>query len=143
DRSPSRSRECPWRACRPSAPGSRRVRPRPCRPDKAPAETASNRWRKSDSTPGSDAVASRSLLLELAHVIHQPLYAFDRHGVVNGGTHAAHRAMALQLHKTALFRAFEEGIVERFIGQREGHIHERAVLAPHGTAIKRRRIEQI
>src|SRR6266849_5013673 len=41
------------------------------------------------------------LRLKLPHVLHQPLHALDRHGVVDRRAHAADRAVAFELHHAA------------------------------------------
>ena len=46
---------------------------------------------------------------------HQRLHALDRHRVVERRAHAAHRAVALQLHHAARLRALQEGVVERLV----------------------------
>ena len=61
------------------------------------------------------------------HVITQPLHMDQRHGVVNGRSHASRRTVTAQLHNAFFFCALQEGIVERFIAQEESHVHALAV----------------
>src|SRR5688572_32940417 len=68
------------------------------------------------------------LAFELLHIGDELAHAFDRHGVVDRGAHAANRAMSLELREVALRRALEERVVERLVFQRERHVHARAVL---------------
>src|SRR5688572_22159079 len=52
------------------------------------------------------------LLLEIAHVFHKALHAFQRHRVVDRGAHAADRAVALELDQAALLGAFEKSAIQ-------------------------------
>src|SRR5882672_3586856 len=70
---------------------------------------------------------SPPLRLELPHVLHQPLHAIDRHGVVDTRAHAADGAVAFELHHAARFGAFEKLAVEFRIGESERDVHARAV----------------
>ncbi len=52
-------------------------------------------------------LGSTALPLKLPHVLHQPLHALDRHGIVDRSAHAADRAVAFELHQAARFGAFQ------------------------------------
>src|SRR5688572_1986268 len=80
---------------------------------------------------------------ELFHVAHQPLHAFERHRVVDRCAHTAHRAVALQLHHAALLGAFQELLVQGGIGERERHVHARAVLFGDGVREEPGGVEKI
>src|ERR1700752_2480583 len=80
---------------------------------------------------------------EFLHVLDEPLHAFERHGVVDRGAHAADRAVALQLHHAALLRALEERIVELCIRKSERHVHPGAVFPRHRIPVEAARIEEV
>src|SRR6266850_1985606 len=74
--------------------------------------TRRSRLRRSKQSP--------PLRLELPHILHQPLHALDRHGVVDRGAHAADGAVAFELHHAARFGAFQELAVQFGVGEGEG-----------------------
>src|SRR5882672_129098 len=83
------------------------------------------------------------LRLELPHVLHQPLHALDRHGVVDTRAHAADGAVAFELHHAARFGAFQKLAVEFRIRQGERDVHARAVALAHGILEEGARVEEV
>src|SRR5574343_1390892 len=65
---------------------------------------------------------------EIVHEGHQRLYRFQRDGVVDRGTHAADRLVALQRGQAGGLGFGQEGGVELGIGQHEGNVHRRAAV---------------
>src|SRR5687767_725691 len=81
------------------------------------------------------------LRFEFPHVGDQRADAFDGHGVVDRGAHAADRAVTLELHQVALLRAFEERLVQGLVLQGERNVHPRAVFLRDRIAEKLALIE--
>jgi hypothetical protein len=69
-------------------------------------EVLASRANYNASQPLRRSKRSTPLRLELPHILHQPLHALDREGVVDRGAHAADGAVAFELHHAARFRAF-------------------------------------
>src|SRR6266571_7318435 len=82
-------------------------------------------------------------LFELLHIGDQALHALDRHGVVDGGPHAAHRAMTFQLDHPPGRGAFQKIVVQFRILERERYVHARAILFRHRVAEEGTGIEKI
>src|SRR4029079_187972 len=74
--------------------------------------------------------------LEVAHPGNERVDARARHRVVDRRTHAAHRAVTLELRQPALFRAVEERVVQRLVAQHERHTDARAVFLAHRIAVE-------
>src|SRR5688572_19688474 len=80
---------------------------------------------------------------EVLHVVDELAHALDRHGVVDGGAHAAHGAVPLQLHHALALGALEELLVQLRIGERERHVHPGAVLPGDRVLVERARVEEV
>src|SRR5882757_5814583 len=85
---------------------------------------------------------SPPLRLELLHILHQPLHALDRHGVVDRSAHAADGAVAFELHHAARLRPFQEFAVELGVRECERDIHARAVGLAHRVLEKGAGVEE-
>mmetsp|Transcript_23641 Transcript_23641/g.51868 ORF Transcript_23641/g.51868 Transcript_23641/m.51868 type:complete len:296 (-) Transcript_23641:463-1350(-) len=75
--------------------------------------------------------------MELLHEVRQRLHTLNGHGVVDGGAHAAHGAVALQLQQPQLVGLLDEGLLQvRVAGDGEGHVHEGAHGGVHGAVVE-------
>ena len=73
---------------------------------------------------------------ELFHEDDQFVHALGGHGVVDGGPHAAHQAVALQVDEPCLGGGGAEGLVGVGVGAGEGHVHQAAVFLLHGVVVE-------
>jgi hypothetical protein len=64
------------------------------------------------------------------------LHAFDGHGVVDAGAHAADRLVAFELQQTGLFGSRQKRVVECLVAQEERHIHARAAVCSHAVLVQ-------
>src|SRR5688500_6121864 len=65
---------------------------------------------------------------KILHIVDQPRHARQRHRVVARRAHAADRSVAFELHHAALSRAFQDRAVQLGLGERDRHVHARAIL---------------
>ena len=76
---------------------------------------------------------SAMVVLEFPQICDQCFHTFDRHRVVDGGTHAPDGTMALELQHAALLGTFQKHLVERFVLEFERHVHARAITLFNGA----------
>lgn len=67
------------------------------------------------------------LFFEFGHIGHQRIHCRFRYRVVDGGTHAAHRAVTFQVEQTTLLGPDQEWLIQAVVGQPEGNVHPRAI----------------
>ena len=76
------------------------------------------------------------LLAEVCHIRGESLHTLQRHGVVDGGAHAADATVSLDAAETLLFCARDEVRFEGLARQAEGDVHARAAALLRVSAIE-------
>src|SRR5690606_33072659 len=102
-----------------TSPTSWAVRARSFNSARICSSIASMRWRKGCQR-GIKLLSMVSF--EFLHEGDQCLHAFKRHGVIDGGTHAAHALVPLELQETAFLRLGEKLGIQRLVLEKERHI---------------------
>src|SRR5574338_312298 len=146
DRNALQDRSDARRECAP--PGTRRARPDGLTGDtrsspaaRCPAHGAGPRairWKPAHQRPWSAL-----LLLEVLHVVYQRLDAVARHGIVDAGPHAAHRAMALEAAELPLAGPLQERRILLGARRPEADVHERAAILVRGAIVEAAVVEEV